>query len=149
FAPHPDGILRPIGDAVGARAQAAGGAPLGVARAHALKVAHVEAGTKGAALARDDDGAHTALALQALAGLDERAEHGVIERVHLVGAHQANVGDAALDGDCDAIVHAAAPSLAFNHAVALTIASRPSESIGAKMCQTCGMCGQISSFTST
>ena len=43
--------------------------------------------------------------LQPLAGLDQGREHGVVEGVHLVGAHQAHVGDAFVQINRDAIFH--------------------------------------------
>ena len=39
----------------------------------------------------------------------------------------------------------AAPIRALSHDVAPATASRASDNIGAKMCQTCGICGQTSS----
>ena len=72
---------------------------------HLAEVVHVEPGAEGAAFAGQHDGAHAGLGLQPLSGRDQRLEHGVVERVHLVRPHHAHVGDAVRDGDRDAIVH--------------------------------------------
>ena len=41
--------------------------------------------------------AQSRIALEHFAGFDQRVEHRHIQRVHLVGAHEAHIGDGVLD----------------------------------------------------
>src|SRR3546814_6693548 len=66
----------------------------------------VEPGAKGAPLARQHDDAKTLPGLEIVDRLGERQPHGRIERGHLVGADQTDVGEAAVsNGDGNAILH--------------------------------------------
>jgi len=112
FTPAPHRILRAVGGAVGARLQLArhGGFPIVLAAIRALaghlaEVAHVEAGAEGPAFARQHDNAHGGVPAKGFDRLDQRVEHGVIERVHLVGAHKLHVGDAVSNVDRDTPLH--------------------------------------------
>jgi hypothetical protein len=119
LAPDHAGVLRPVGAALGPLAgqervrRLVPTAP-SLAGRHRLEAAHVEAGAKGAPLAREHHRAQARLRLQPLAGLDQGREHGVVERIHLVGSDQAHVGDAALDINRHAIVHGNLPQAALS-----------------------------------
>src|SRR5262249_19254731 len=75
------------------------------ARRHLAEIAHVETGAERAAFAGENDGANTFLRFELFARFGERLEHRIVQRVHLVGAHETNVRDAAFHFDFHAIVH--------------------------------------------
>ena len=171
LAPDPAGILRPVGDAVGALRRGSRRARARSPRRAAFmrrEVAHVEPGAEGPALAGQHDGAHALLGLQPLAGLDQALEHGVVERVHLVGADHAHVGDAVLEVDRDAVLHlsssdfihsrrrrftssgpaawvARAPVVGFGHistAIARWMSAKLASSSLSSRARTCSLCSR-------
>ncbi|MNN66302.1 hypothetical protein D3C81_1818690 [compost metagenome] len=96
--------MRLVGDAVGALAQRviAGATAFG----HGGEAANVQAGTEGPALAMQDDRAHIPLATQSFLSVQQRLEHRRIERIHLVGAVEFDLGDTFIvDIDQHAFVH--------------------------------------------
>ena len=104
--PDHRGVLRAVGIAVAAFAQrAAGGAFAGGARpvGHLAEVRSVEPGAERAALARQDNGTQTFFGLQPFAGGEDGIELRGVERVHLLGPVEADVGDAVFDLYGDAI----------------------------------------------
>ena len=105
FPPDIGRLLRPVGAGRGAGRihQPVAAPPL--ARRHLGEVAHVEPGAEAAAFAGQNDGAQARHGLERLARVHQRLEHGVVERVHLVGAGQADVGDAPFEGDGNAVGH--------------------------------------------
>ena len=66
-----------------------------VRRAHGGKITHVEAGAKGPPLTRQDHGAQAGFDLQPFTGSNDRIEHGVIKRVHFIGAIEPYIRNAA------------------------------------------------------
>src|SRR5579864_4212387 len=102
-------MLRPIGAALGARHFDEASTAASFARRHLAEISHVETGTEGTPLAGQNDGAQALLSLKALARFHERIEHRVVERIHLVDAHEANIGDAAMHLDADPVFHKSTP----------------------------------------
>jgi hypothetical protein len=101
-----------IREAVGACGQVAiftARYPVTTAFVHRGKAAHVEAGAKRPALAGQYYRPHAFFSGQPIAGGDKRIEHRGVERVHLLRAHQADIGDAVHDRDLDATLHASSP----------------------------------------
>jgi hypothetical protein len=94
-APLPGALLRAVGDAVGALGEIAHPRNGVAVRFHGGEASHVEAGAEGLALARQHDAAQAFHLRELVARFDDAFEHRGVERVHLVGAAQAHVGDAA------------------------------------------------------
>lgn len=112
LAPDHRRILRAVGHAMAALGKAAGHARLVLlapAARHAAEIAHVESGAEGAAFAGKHDRAHRLVGLEFLARLKEAREHRIVERVHLVRPHEADIGDAFIHRDLDALFHGVPP----------------------------------------
>ena len=105
FAPAPGGILRVVGKA--ARPFGEPAASAACARiALAAEAGEIESGAKGAPLARQDDDAQPRGRLELVDRRRKRLPHRAVERVHLVGADQADVGDAVVEhGDRNTVLH--------------------------------------------
>ena len=106
LGPDPGGALGEVGRAAAASRPAIRRGGAGVA-AHRHEAAEVEPGAEGAALARQHDGARTrGRRRDSRPVVDQRLEHRRVEGVHLVGAVEADVGDAVGDFHADALAHA-------------------------------------------
>ena len=108
LAPDHRGLLGAIGVAVGAFGQRGFAGAVGLAHA-----GQIEPGTERAARARQHHAPRRRLVEEIASGLEDCGEHLGIERVHLVGADQLDVGDPAIQGQFDAIaeIHSAASSI--------------------------------------
>jgi hypothetical protein len=84
-------LLRAVGIAIGALGQAR----LILGRL-AREVRQIESGAERAALAREHHNAQALHPLQCAARLDDALKHLGIERIHLVGPGEADLGDAVL-----------------------------------------------------
>ncbi|MET4848877.1 hypothetical protein ABIF62_009372 [Bradyrhizobium japonicum] len=108
LAPSPYRLLRKVRLAMGALGEIAIFATRNSVTAlllHGGKSPHIETGAERAAFAREHDDTH-ALFLRKPVGCGNKGlEHRLIERIHLVRAHQAHVGDAFRDRDRDALFH--------------------------------------------
>ena len=76
---------------------------------HRREATHVEASAERAAFAGNHNRAQALGAGKLRRGLDQRVEHCGIERIHLVGANQTHVGDAAGHRHLDAVFHCIVP----------------------------------------
>jgi hypothetical protein len=72
---------------------------------HGGKTSHVETGAEGPALTGQHHCAQTFFPGKPIGRVDQRLKHRLIERVHLVRPHQADVGDAFRNRDRDALFH--------------------------------------------
>ena len=70
-----------------------------------LHAGHVEPGTERRAVAREHHGSNARFGLQSLTRLGDRQEHRRVQRIALVGAREANVGDAVRDADGNTFGH--------------------------------------------
>ncbi|PAV69872.1 hypothetical protein WR25_04923 [Diploscapter pachys] len=71
---------------------------------------HVEAGAEPPPLTRQHDAAHVGAIVQRVDRRADGFEHRRIDRIHLVGPRQADVGNAVGDGRGDAVVHGSLPN---------------------------------------
>ena len=69
---------------------------------HRAEAAEVEAGAESAAVAGEHDRAHRGIVGKFAGGGGQTLEHRVVQRVHLVGAVETDVGDAGFDVDGEA-----------------------------------------------
>ena len=69
-----------------------------IAAGHLAELAHVEASAKGPAFAREHDSPQTGGVCQFCARSEDAGEHRIVKGVHLVGAAEANIGNAVDDG---------------------------------------------------
>jgi hypothetical protein len=69
----------------------------------------IEAGAERPAFAGEDDGANFGAVAKFGADLRDRLEHGGIERIQLVRAGEADIGDTVVDNDTNAIWHGVFP----------------------------------------
>ena len=79
--------------------QAADGPRLSTSRSGSGEIAGIEPCAEGATLAGQDNHTKSLFLLQAQARGDDGLEHCIVQRVHLVGPHQAHVSNAILDVD--------------------------------------------------
>ncbi len=79
--------------------------PVTAAFLHRGETPHIEAGAKRAALPGQYYRPHAFFVGKPVAGGDERLEHRGIQRIHLVGPHQADIGDALRNRHRDAFFH--------------------------------------------
>jgi hypothetical protein len=79
---------------------------------HLAEISRVQAGAEGSSFARKHDRADTSLRLEFFSSRNERAEHRIVQGVHLVRAHQAYIGDAFVQINPDAIFHERSSHLA-------------------------------------
>src|SRR5262245_65422612 len=91
---------------LGAVAALAAGYSITALLLHGGEAAHVEAGAEGAALAGQYYHPDRFLLRKTVGCGNQRLEHGLIQRVHLVRAHQPDVGDTVSNRYRDASVHA-------------------------------------------
>jgi hypothetical protein len=101
LGPHPGGALGPVGRRSGVALEQARAAVGSLVRGQRCEAREVEAGAERPPFAAEHDAAHRAVVAQRQTGRDQGLEHGRIESVELVGAIEAHVGDALLDGDAD------------------------------------------------
>ena len=115
LAPAPGDILCAIGNAMRAVRQGvvAAGDALGILAAGlAAEAGQVQPGAEGPALAGHDHGAQALHFLELQDRLIDPVEHGGVEGVHLVGADEADVGNAVVQhGDGDPVFHGSVPDL--------------------------------------
>src|SRR5262249_26999782 len=101
LGPHPGGLLGEVRWRIGAAArERAPGLAL-----HGHEAGEVEPGAERAPFAGEHDSAERTVGGQRLAGIDQRLKHRMIERVELLGAVPAYVGDAPLHRHGDPLAH--------------------------------------------
>jgi hypothetical protein len=107
--PHPADLLAEVGEArLGEPADVGGGPRAGsFAAGHLAEHREVESGAERGTRSRQHHHPHALLCLESCAGLGDRRELLVVERVALVGTVEANVGDTVGDGDDHTVRHPA------------------------------------------
>src|SRR6186713_3076088 len=85
------------------------GDPVTAALLHGRKASHVETGAERPALPGQYDDPDAFFPGEPLGRGHQRLKHRGIERVHLVGPHQPDVGDAVRDRNRDALLHEKSP----------------------------------------
>src|SRR5262245_52986620 len=90
---------------LGAVAALAAGYSITALLLHGGEATHIEAGAEGAALAGQYYHPDRFLLRKTVGCGDQRLEHGLVQRVHLVRAHQPDVGDTVRNRYRDAIFH--------------------------------------------
>ena len=92
LTPKPGAALRAVGDAVRAHREIAHAGHLVTLSLHGGEASHVETGAEGLAFAGENDAAQAFHFGELGARFDDGLEHRGIQRIHLVGADQADVG---------------------------------------------------------
>jgi hypothetical protein len=112
LAPTPGHMLRRIGLAMAARRKIIARRALALfdRRSAGLHRRQIQPGTKGAAFAGQNDNAEPLGLAEFRNRIIDAGKHGGIERVHLVGADQADVGNAVFQhSDGNAVIHECFP----------------------------------------